>query len=400
MPLQPEGHFIEFNLHLEGECVVPDKTSNKSRILDRQQTTYGKFLRLLPIPLGLLALLCIVIAGNAILAPLEIEEVAATHTLKQEVAFDYTAIPRVSTLYPNANPLGKQPAYLVNLTDQFRVNIRCNISAPEGAEVHGTHKISMQLDANGLWSKEYVLSQEKPFSGSGSFTAFDLPLSIPIHELLAFSTQVGKEAATNSGSYKLTITPKITAEATSDNTLLVNDFTPSFTFELSNILLTPKGLPKDRYVEDADPKQDLLQTNLVSQPITQIVPNHFPLFGGQLTIPAARVLFICVSLVLIYAVSTLTIYNYRRQPQLSAAEKIQKRYSSRLVDIKYGALGLGTQQLQLGNFQALLTIADEREKPILHATNLDGVKNGHIYYLIDDNITYSYFLPEGPDAGC
>lgn len=379
---------------------MPDKTTNKSRILDRQQTTYSKVLRLLPIPLGLLALLCLFLAGSAILAPLEIEEVATTQVLEQEVTFDYTAIPRLSTLYPNANPLGKQPAYLVNLIDQFQVNIQCHIGAPEGTEVQGTHQVTMRLDAGGLWTKDYVLSREQPFSGSGSFTAFDLPLAIPFRELLAFGAQVSKEAETGPGVYKFTIIPKIAAEAASDTTLLVNDFAPSFAFELSNILLTPKGLPKDRYMEDANAAQDLLQTNLVSQPIMQIVPNQFPLFGRQLTIPAARVLFICAALVLFYAVGMLITFNYKRRPQLTEAEKIQKRYSNKLVDVKYGSPGRGTQQLQLGSFQALLTIADESEKPILHATNVDGIENGHLYYLIDDSITYSYFLPESPDAEC
>lgn len=379
---------------------MPDKTTNKSRVLDRQQTTYSKVLRLLPIPLGLLALLCIVLAGRAIFAPLQIEEVATTQVLKQEVVFDYTAIPRVSTLYPSTNPLGKQPAYLVNLIDQFQVKVKCNINAPDGAEVQGTHQVTMRVDAGGLWTKDYVLSREQSFSGSGSFKAFDLPLAIPIRELLAFGAQVNKEAETGPAAYKLTVTPTIIVEATNDTTLLANNFTPSFAFELSNILLTPKGLPKDRFVEDVDPTQDLLQTNLVSQPITHIVPNQFPLLGKQLTIPAARVLFSCAALLLIYAVIKLITFNYKMRPQLTEAEKIQKRYSSRLIDVKYGVLGLGTQQLQLGSFQALLTIADEREKPILHATNLDGIENGHIYYLVDDNITYSYFLPESPDARC
>lgn len=368
---------------------MPDKTTNKSRILDRQQSSYSKVLRLLPIPLGLLALLCLVLASRAIFAPLEVEEVATTLVLEQKVAFDYTAIPKVSTLYPSATPLGIQPAYLVNLTDLFKVNIQCNISAPERAEVQGTHQVIMRLDASGLWTKDYVLSREQSFSGSGSFAAFDLPLAIPIRDILAFGAQVSKEAGTVPGLYKLTIIPKIIVEATNDAKILVNDFMPSFSFELSSLQLIPKGLPKDRYMEDADPTQDLLQTNLVSQPITHIVPNQFSLFGGRhLTIPAARVLFICVALVLVYAVIWLIIFNYKRRPQLTEAEKVQKRYSSRLVDVKYGALGVGTQQLQLDSFQALLTIADEREKPILHATNLDGVENGHLYYLVDDNITY------------
>lgn len=86
-------------------------------------------LLLLPIPLALLALTSMVFAIQSIKAPLEIEQVVATQVLEQEVVFDYTATPRISTLYPTRAQLGRQTTYLVNLLDQFTVHIKGQVKA-------------------------------------------------------------------------------------------------------------------------------------------------------------------------------------------------------------------------------------------------------------------------------
>lgn len=354
----------------------------------------------LPIPLGLLGILFLVLTFNAISAPIEVEQVVTTQILKQDVSFDYTAIPKVSTLYPAATSLGKQPTYLVNLTDQFNLSMTANVVAPEGMQVHGTHKVIMRLNAGGLWTKDYVLSKEQTFSGSGEFAALDLQVTLPIEELLTFGVQVGKEAGTTPSSYTLTILPYVSAEVVSETTKLMNEFTPSFAFELSSLQLKPKGLPKERYAEDSDPAQDLFQSNSVSQPVTQIVPNQLVCLGVHLLVPAARVLNACLAVLFSYLTIWLVITNSKRRPNLSEAEMIQKRYGGKIVEVKYGSLGLGKQQLQLGSFQSLLTLADEREKSIIYTTNIDGVANNHTYYLIDADIAYFYSIAGSSEVPC
>lgn len=354
----------------------------------------------LPLPLGLAALLFLVLAYRAISAPLEIEQVVAQETLAQEVSFDYSAIPKVSSLYPTATALGRQPTYLVNLTDRFDIKVQGKVTAAAGQQIEGTHEVIMRLQAGELWTKDYVLSPKQPFTGSGEFIALDLQTKLPFAELLAFSAQVAEEAKTGPSSFLVSLLPHIQAQVVGDTPGLVNTFAPCFGFELTTLQLTPKGVPRDRYSDANDATQDLVQQQAVSRPIVETVPNQINLLNAQLTVPAAKVLYSCVALMFLYLTCWLGLKNLRRRPQLSEVELINKRHGSRIIEVKHGAFAANQQLLQLGSFQSLLTLADDREKSILHTTDIDGLPSNHIYYLMDEGITYAYCIPESPEAKC
>ncbi|HHW99201.1 MAG TPA: hypothetical protein GX738_06185, partial [Firmicutes bacterium] len=218
---------------------MPNEAANKSRVLERKMSKNRRILRMillfLPIPLALLATASLVFAVQAITAPLEIEQVVATQVLEQEVSFDYSAIPRISTLYPTREPLGRQKTYLVNLLDQFTVHIRGRVKAPYGVQVEGSHQVVMRVEADNLWSKDYVLNPETSFSGADEFMALDLPLVLPLRELLDFGAEVAKEAQTGSSAYKITLLPYLKAQTVGESPALANEFGPSFAFELSNL---------------------------------------------------------------------------------------------------------------------------------------------------------------------
>lgn len=379
---------------------MPNEAANKSRVLERKMSKNRRILRMillfLPIPLALLATASLVFAVQAITAPLEIEQVVATQVLEQEVSFDYSAIPRISTLYPTREPLGRQKTYLVNLLDQFTVHIRGRVKAPYGVQVEGSHQVVMRVEADNLWSKDYVLNPETSFSGADEFMALDLPLVLPLRELLDFGAEVAKEAQTGSSAYKITLLPYLKAQTVGESPALANEFGPSFAFELSNLILIPRGVPQERYYEEYDSTQDLVQSHAVSQPVTELQPNAF--LG--LPIPAARVLFVCLTLLSSYLALWLLVRNSKNRVRLSEAEIIQKRYGTRIIEVQAGSLPVGKQRLQLGNFQALLALADEREKSILYTNHVDGVASSHTYYLIDGDLVYTYIIPRSSEVPC
>lgn len=384
---------------------MPNETANKSRVLERKMSKQRRIMRLvlllLPIPLALLALTSMVFAIQSIKAPLEIEQVVATQVLEQEVVFDYTATPRISTLYPTRAQLGRQTTYLVNLLDQFTVHIKGQVKAPTDMKLEGAHQVTMRVEAGNVWAKDYVLSPEKPFSGVGEFVALDLSLVLPLRDVMSFGEQVSKEAGVATGVYKLTLFPYMKTKTVGDGPALTNEFMPSFAFELSGPLLTPRGVPpQGSYYEEYDPSQDLVQSHSVSQPIIELVPNSFSVLGRSIPVPTARILSTSVTLLSSCLALFLLVSNNKNRVRLTEAELIKKRYGGRIIEVKAGSLDLGKQRLQSGSFQALLSLADERDRSIFCTGQIDGVPSTNTYYLIDGDIVYFYTMPGGSEIQC
>lgn len=361
--------------------------------LQKKKTPWGA------IPLVLLTLVFAILATNAFAAPLTTQRVVDTQILQQEVCFDYDAVPRRSTLYPEPQNLGRQASYLVKLLDKFTVHITCKIAASPEQQVLGTHLVTMRLQAGNYWTKEYILSPKQTFTGEGNFIALELPVTIPFRDLLAFGETVSKEAEIGVGIYTLSINPVIRAQTQVGERLLQNEHTPSFQFQLTPTLLTPVGLPRDRFSDNSDPERDLIQTQSVSADITETVPGSFSLMGIDMPPQLAGTLSVLLSITaLIWSSLLIRPWWQQRRPP-SEKELIEKRYGSRLIKVNGDAPTHAGQKVMLTSFKALLTIADEREKSIFH-TCIGKETTTDLYYLIDDGIAYCYSTPAGGEVGC
>ena len=375
------------------------KNETSSRALARKSVDWGRmtavFRPFLPMLLAILTLTFIMLTVQAWRTSASSERQAASKTLRQEVAFDYTAVPSKSTLYPLAAKLGRKPSYLVKLTSQFTVDISSRIFAPEGTEVSGTYSVILNLQAGKFWSKDYPLVPTRSFSGTGEFTAFELPVNIPIHDYLAFAAQVAKEAQTSPGTYTLTVYPYIKAQLKDGAESLVNEFLPLFSFDLSGTQLVPRGLPKEGYSETQDVTPDLVQEQTTSAKVTESVSNSLGLFGLAIPVIVGRILYSCMALAALVSTIWLEIGRSQRRPRLTETERIIKRYGSRIVHVQAGAFDSQHQTAILGSFKALLAMADERGRPIFHSSCNDGVPQTDGFFLLDEGIRFCYLARPG-----
>jgi hypothetical protein len=372
---------------------------DQSRMHTRSEAALQRVKAYLAIPLLIIALVFLVTAVKAFTTPSAIEQVADTVELRQEVAFDYSATTRPSTLYPTVTKLARQSRYLLNLTDTFTVTILANISSGETQEITGTYLVIMKLTADDLWEKEYLLMPETAFQGEGRVT-LELPIDIPFRDLLSFAESVAKEAWISSGSYTLVISPQIAAQTRVGDELLESTFTPWLTFELSSSQLVPKGMLTDRYSSQHDPEQDLVQVNLTSRQQTELVPNSLVILGFPFQPRGAGLVFGLLAAAIIAYAFPLARGALTKRAPLAEHERIANRYGKRLIEVNSASINLGVRSIPLKRFQALLTIADEREKPVFYAVDSSDEQPTHIYYLMDEGITYYYIIQQDRGSRC
>jgi hypothetical protein len=231
-------------------------------------------------------------------------------------------------------------------------------------------RITAVLEANRLWSKEFVL-----FSGSKA-GSFNISLPVELGDYLALLDAIRTETGAPAEGYALSLVASVTSLANTDHGRINGVFTQ-----------TLKGVLKDNVLQWDNA---LVKTEQGSIKQTSLVPNTQTNLG--LSIRGMTILTMVLAIVLggLFGFSLIAFIK-RRPTRVSFVERevarIAKRYGQRMADGK----SRGATVLALDSMEDLARVADELGKPILHETP-ETPDAQHAYLVIDGPTTYRFGL--------
>ncbi|MBO8128216.1 MAG: hypothetical protein H0Z39_03325 [Peptococcaceae bacterium] len=335
----------------------------------------------LPIAVTILALLFIVLTWHAFATPVEVKEEVTTHTLKQNVTFNYMVTPKRSTLYPDPVPFNDQKTYFTQVTEGLEVSVKADIASQPPVPVEGTSEVLLKLQAGELWEREYVLSPQREFEGNGTLTVVDDTFDVPLQKILAFTKQVEEETKVYPrDGYTLNITPVVKAKALGTSEPLTNEFTPSFSFNLTQRELIPP--------------EELKQEQSAALTGVNVLPGIINVLGLEMPVVTARYASsILTVFYLILAVWLFKLY-FNSRPRLSDVQAINRRYRGRIVAARSGIIDPDMTVIRMATFKELLKLADERDKSIICLNEQENGKPVCRYCVPDGETLYCYIAAD------
>lgn len=325
-----------------------------------------------------------VIAITAVGQADEIEVKIFENNIVQNTVFDYKLDVIPCTLYPAGGTITPEGPVFTNITRSIRLKLTSNLKAEDSVEVDAEKRVLIKIVAEDYWERDYMTCTAEKLNLQGmDICLLDEELNILPGEINNYVKKVEEEIQVRPSKYYLKIKPLLTGKVKYKGEEIPIDESPELSFEIRNGLLLQQG--EKEYLKESK----LERINRVHQ--------DFNLFGVEMPLAAARYLFSLIALFgLLILLNEVIQLMKRRKSMQTEAQKIDKRYHNRIVDVKNKVSSEKKNLLVLESFKALIRIADERELPILrYKHNIESVT----YYVADGIDLYLYNakdLPQKP----
>ncbi|MDD2481639.1 MAG: DUF5305 family protein [Lutispora sp.] len=337
-----------------------------------------------PYIVGVIVILCItftLLAYQAIRQPLMIEEKVIANTIEEKVIFDYVAVVKPSTLYPQGGKVVPDQVIFYKLADKLIIQLDASINSARPVRIEGSIGVVFRLVAKDMWEREFELVAAQPINTEGiSHSLLHEEIHLDLKELFSFIEKVEEETLVRSSNYTLLIKPKIEGTVYQKNENKAHEI-------ISNIEI-PFQLT-GQYIKYAAEslEKEFIRTEIIEDVNT--VPQSFNFFGKELTVIKARYSFSIVAIILLILI-IISIVEKAKQKKEKVNEiyLIDKKHKSKIISISDKAGFKNSPQLGLDSFKALLQIAEEKDEPILRYA--DDIEGSVYYYIIATPTIYYY----------
>ncbi|MEK5067052.1 DUF5305 family protein [Sporosarcina sp. FSL K6-1508] len=294
-----------------------------------------------------------------------------------ETNYDYKATLMPNVLYPNGGTVEAGDTMFRKITTAIPINLKSTIDYENEILAKGTHEAKLVIKAGDMWERMFPLEKKQAFEEKGKAIAIlEKAYKIDLEKVNAFILQVEEETGIKLPQYAIEVVPNIQGTINYDGKEMNIQEQGKLTFQYS-------------YEEIALASEKVF-TSMSPLATTEMIPNTFNLFGFSLPLSRVRIISSLFSLSLLLTI----IYVYKRlvtnhaKPITSRVEKINKKYSSRIIPVSE-KLNIDQKSiLTLDSFKSVLKIADDKELPIFfHNDHQDG---SAIYFIVDGDYLYSY----------
>ncbi len=334
--------------------------------------------------LGLIAILWLIstiFAFKAMGQPLDIERKIIENKIEEKTIFDYAAIVRPSTLYPQGGKVAPDGVIFTNLTDKLIIKLDSSINTEKPVRVEGNAEVIYSLVSKDMWEREFELVSPQAINLQGTTSSLlKKEIQIDLEKISNFIKRVEEETLVRPSSYILNVKPKIkgTVYGDNDEILHVIDNEMVIPFELSGQQI--------KYVAES-PKKEFIKTKTLDR--INKFPQSFSFLGIKMSVVNARYIFGIISITLLTLIIVAFFENSLiKKEKESEVDLIDKKNRSKIIEISdeinFGEL----PQLSLKSFKALSRIAEEKEEFILrYANNIEGT----VYYYVLGNTNIYYY---------
>lgn len=324
--------------------------------------------------LGFIVIIFIISAVLCFLAirqPLQIEEKIITNNIEEITSFDYKAVVKPSTLYPNGGVVTPDKVIFNSLTEDFIVNIKSDINTDKPVKIEAIKEIKYSIVAEKMWEREFTLVDQKQINIEGdSSNLLNNEVHLNLPEINNYITKVEEETLVRP-NYLLVIKPKITGKIFDENNNII--------YEINNLLEIPFSL-SGQYISYAGEteEKEFINTKIIEE--TNIKPQYFNIFGMNLYVVASRLGFGITALIsLILIVLYFKEVNSNKRTGTTEISIIDKKNKSKIVTVSNKIDLQNNSYINIKSFKDLLKIAEEKDETIL---KYEDCTLGIIYYYI------------------
>jgi len=331
-----------------------------------------------------LAVLIILLAFSAYLIyffhdkPLTRSRYVANCEYRQQANYNYVAFLKPSVIYENRNTLLAGETAYRSLIKSLNISLTYNFTSnPPPNHVEITYGISAVLEAEGQWSKQFVLTSEKTQNTPDIKETYQLNLT-EIEELIK---TIEKETDTRASTYYYKIVPKIHLNSSINEVSIIEEYTPTLQIKLAPTILEFTGLShtKPESIENQETYEATWS------------------FAG-LTTTVRNMGYFSYALVLLFSSClTFTVWRMQKIPPPPFMETIKQEHREKIIEAKEPL----TQKIEkatitVESVEDLVKVSEETFKPIIHETTTikKGKVKRHTLYVLDTDIKYEFVVEE------
>jgi hypothetical protein len=339
-----------------------------------------RYSRILFIIIIMLFIATILLSILAFKQPLVIEEKFLWSNLEEKTNFNFNAIVKPCTLYPNGGSITPDIAVFTSLTEDFIIKISSIFSSEKSVISEIDRKVTYFLIAERMWEKEYIVIEEKNIKTEGiSHNFLDEEIHINLNEISSFIKKIEEETLVRP-SYKILVKPVITGKVYDENKNLIYEINNQFEipFSLTGQYLSYIGETEGREFVNT---KSIERTNSKSQ--------YFNFFGTRLDIIESRIGFGIASIILFLFILVYLLEN-KKSKKISYTETylIDKKNKGKIVSISNKIDIDKNSYINLKSFKDLLKVAEEKDESIF---KYEDKTLGIVYYYIT-SLSYIYLF--------
>jgi len=328
-------------------------------------------------PLLLVLIIAATISIYSLLQPASTTNQINDNTPRIETSYDYKATVKSNLLYPKGGTIEVGDTIVKKITTAIPFNLKSTILSENEVLAKGTHEVQLLVKAGDYWERMFPLEQKQDFEVKGTIISMlDNAYEIDMEKLNAFIIQVEEETGVRPSQYEIEVVPNIKGTMLHAGKEMDIQIQDKLMFQY---LHDEIKLASDKTFTSATP----LTTN-------QVITNTFTLFGMPFSLSLIRIISSLVSILVLLTI--IFTYKYlmvdRGKPVPSQADKINKKYRSRIIKVSQKVNMAQKSKLSLDSFTSVLKIADEKELPIfLHE---DQQNDSAVYFIVDGDYFFSY----------
>ncbi len=351
----------------------------KTNNYDKLKSFYSKHNRFILAFVIMLFIISIFLSIKSLTKPIYINKKMKENNIEQLINYNYFTKVKPCLLYPEGGQVNSGEVIFTNITDEMFVNVKYHVNSDENIKILGNKSVKLCISSEGFWSKEYILEEKTSFKKTGNeIDILNNDYSINLEEISTFIKGVEKEIKLGSGKYLIKVKPQLEGNIFScDKKIPIKNDT-EFIFEYNG-----------RYLKLASEKE-FSEKNKTEK--IQKTKQYFNIFNNKVSLLKVRYISTILALISLLILATMLVHKIKKAKfNASKSDKIDKKYSSRLIYIEDDISAFDKEIIDVENFKSLLKVADERELPILRHKNQVGSVS---YYTIDNNCVYRLYINE------
>ncbi|MCR2823284.1 DUF5305 domain-containing protein [Lederbergia panacisoli] len=325
-----------------------------------------------------LSIVATVLLYYILVLPLETMETNTENNITQETVFTFKADVAPFALHPKGGIVDIEGGSFTEVTNDIIVNVKSSIKSNKPIKVNGSKEIVLNLVANGLWQKDFLLGKEDSFELEGTnIDLIDKDYPINLKQLEKFMNDVEKSINAIPSSYNFEISPIITGKITYNDKEISIAHNARTNLEYSRTQIT------------LGDETSLVTTTPISS--TSAIQRVFYPFGKEVSLWAIKVVSVVMYLLLLAAILMIARYiKANTASSSSEKERIDKKYKARMVSVLQSNISTidSNKRVVLDSFSSLLKISDEKDAIIY--TYEDSGSGKKDYYVIDEGYVFIY----------
>jgi signal peptidase I len=324
---------------------------------------------------------------------------AAQVPYKQSGSFSYSANAAPGPAYPGNRAVTGDPLF-TRVVNDVNLNFGYKFSSHAKSSLAGTTSLAATLSSTSGWSKTLPLGSSTHFKGDHAVITGTLDLA----SLLALMHSV--ESATRvSGSYTLTIAPKVSTSGKLEGRALNTTFSPQVQFSLNELEAKPilgAGAAAASATTGKSAPSVFTPSTSSSVSSKHSVPLYVSIKIARLSVATARsIALIGIAAIVCALLAVLAL----ARPKLRAGDEssgIRARYGHLIVPVAHVWQLPGVPVIDVSDMDALARIAEHYERSILHESSPEGEsfwvtdESGQFRYSLGTPLPVSVAVPQEP----